>query len=600
MKLNLKMMLLFSAMMLAAVAVLSSYSTQLNIESFADFSDLRFRSISHTVSEALDQQISLMDLVLEELLDNASFMAAVNQFVRDDSDDQKLATAAKNTMLQQLYRSPLVENFYRVSFYTTDGDFVTSRFEKDDYLVSGTPQAQEVIRALPWLPVVNHAPTQRHMLTRHPDFLSVRRDMPVYGVVRAAVYHGNQLGYLEVSNEYSVLESIMDIADQEGVSIQACFDDGSVLYASAETPLDYPVDMPQGTIVQWQDQASGVSQSVMHTRVEWLNLNLYVAQDNAAIAASLSRICQTIIRTSVFIIVPTLILIALFSMRLTQSIRKLTRKVQQSPVDSAPGDEAQIRQALSTTVTSTRDPEIHELELTFNNLMLKQRESTLNEIAMREGTLQAQLSALQTQINPHFVYNTLNIISAKSMESGNYEVIEICDQFAQMLRYATDTRSRTATMAEELENVRYYLMLSKARYEDNLEFTIDVPDNLNALVVPKLTLQPLVENALNHGFNGSNALRKLWITGKIHQGEFVLEIRDNGNGFSEDMLRQLRYQISRVEANSLSIESSGGRIGLINTCLRLHYYSKGTMHMTLRNDQGAVVTLTFPHREEKQ
>lgn len=109
---------------------------------------------------------------------------------------------------------------------------------------------------------------------------------------------------------------------------------------------------------------------------------------------------------------------------------------------------------------------------------------------MREGTLQAQLSACQTQINPHFVYNTLNIISAKSMESGNYEVIEICDQFAQMLRYATDTRSRTATMAEELENVRYYLMLSKARYEDNLEFTIDVPDNLNALVVPKLTLQP--------------------------------------------------------------------------------------------------------------
>ena len=140
----------------------------------------------------------------------------------------------------------------------------------------------------------------------------------------------------------------------------------------------------------------------------------------------------------------------------------------------------------------------------------------------------------------------------------------------------------------------------KSSYEDNLEFTIDVPDNLNALVVPKLTLQPLVENALNHGFNGSNALRKLWMTGKIHQGEFILEIRDNGNGFSEDMLRQLRYQISRVEANSLSIESSGGRIGLINTCLRLHYYSKGTMHMTLRNDQGAVVTLTFPHREEKQ
>lgn len=96
MKLNVKMMLLFSAMMLAAVAVLSSYSTQLNIDSFTDLSNQQFHNISHTVSEALDQQISLMDLVLEELLDNASFMAAINQFVRDDSDDQKVGTAAQH------------------------------------------------------------------------------------------------------------------------------------------------------------------------------------------------------------------------------------------------------------------------------------------------------------------------------------------------------------------------------------------------------------------------------------------------------------------------------------------------------------------------
>lgn len=593
MKLNVKMMLLFSAMMLAAVAVLSSYSTQLNIDSFTDLSNQQFHNISHTVSEALDQQISLMDLVLEELLDNASFMAAINQFVRDDSDDQKVGTAARNTVLQLLYRSPLVENFYRVSFYTRSGDFVTSRFEKDDYLVSGTERAGEVISALPWLDEVDRSPTQRHILASHSDFFAVRRDMQVYGIVRTVVYHGNALGYLEVSNEFSELESIMAIASQENASIQVGFDDGTLLYSSTGTPLPYPADMPEDQIVDWSDPALGISQSVVHTRVEWLNLSLYVAKDNAIIETSLSRIYQTIIRTSIFILIPTLALIALVSMRLTQSIRQLTRKVQQSPVDSSPGDEASIRRALSTTVTSTGDPEIHELELTFNNLMLKQRESTLNEIAMREGTLQAQLSALQMQINPHFVYNTLNIISAKSMESGNYDVIEICDQFAQMLRYSTDARSRTATMAEELENARYYLMLSKARYEDNLEFTIDVPENLTSLTVPKLTLQPLVENALSHGFNGANALRKLWITGHIEKAHFILEIRDNGNGFSEDSLSRLRRQIEQVENNQLSIQSGDGHIGLINTCLRLHYYSKGTMHMSIRNENGAVVTLTF-------
>ena len=70
------------------------------------------------------------------------------------------------------------------------------------------------------------------------------------------------------------------------------------------------------------------------------------------------------------------------------------------------------------------------------------------------------------------------------MENGNLAVIEICDQFADMLRYSTDTRSCTATMAEEIENVRNYLNLAKARYEDNLEFTIDVPENLNTITVP--------------------------------------------------------------------------------------------------------------------
>lgn len=593
MKLYMKMVLLFSVMMLVTVAIFSSYSVRLNFESFSDLSNLQYVSISHTVSEALNQQISLMDLVLEELLDNASFMAALNQFVRDDSGDQKMATAARNIVLQQLYRSPLVENFYRVSFYTREGEFVTSRPEKDDYLASGTKRAQEVISSLPWLDESDRSPTSRHILAAHPDFLSVRRDMPVYGIVRAVVYHGNHLGYLEVSNEFSELEAMMAIAHQADVSVQVRFDDGTLLYSSTETPLNYAADMPQGVIVNWSDEDAGISQSVMHTRVEWLNLSLYVAKDKAVIEASLEDIFHSIVRTAVLITIPTLLLVALFSMQLTQSIRKLTRKVQQSPVDRSPGDEASIRQALSTTVTSISDPEIHELELTFNNLMLKQRESTMNEIAMREGTLQAQLNALQTQINPHFVYNTLNIISAKSMESGNYDVIEICDQFAQMLRYSTDTRSRTATMAEELENVHYYLMLSKARYEENLEFTIDVPDNLGGLTVPKLTLQPLVENAINHGFNGKNALRRLWITGKIQDSQFILEIRDNGNGFSDDQLIQLRQKIRLVEANQLSIESNDGHIGLINTCLRLHYYSKGTMHMALRNEDGAVVTLTF-------
>ena len=137
-------------------------------------------------------------------------------------------------------------------------------------------------------------------------------------------------------------------------------------------------------------------------------------------------------------------------------------------------------------------------------------------------------------------------------------------------------------------------MLAKARYENNLEFAIDVPENLGSITVPKLTLQPLVENALTHGYNGYNELRKLTVTGRIEDEKLILCIRDNGTGFSENRLQKLQEGIRRIENGTLSIEESGGHIGLLNTCLRLHFYSNGQMHISIHNDSGAVITMVMP------
>lgn len=166
------------------------------------------------------------------------------------------------------------------------------------------------------------------------------------------------------------------------------------------------------------------------------------------------------------------------------------------------------------------------------------------------------------------------------------------EQFS--LRYTTATNSRTATLQEEIENVRNYLQLAKARYEDNLEYAIDVPAELNGLTVPKLTLQPLVENALTHGYNGSNTLRRLSVTGRIESGELRLRIQDNGTGFTPEMLGNLSKRIEEIQLDRSFATDASTHIGLINTCLRLHYYSKGAMCMSIRNEDGAVVELTMP------
>lgn len=591
MKLSVKMMLIFSVMMLLSLFILSFYAAQVSVRGANAFTEARFHNMSTSIQRDLEQEISMMDMTLQELKENTTFMAALNQMVRDDSEDKKMAIAAGKAAIQQLLQSPLVDTFYRVSFYTRDGIFLTTHVDKDQRMTAGSKETRLEISGLPWLDRVDEC-SGPVILAPHEDIFSPNRPVRVYGIAQQVKYHGNTIGYLEVSNQHEDLERIMDFVDNPVVCVEAVFDDGQRLFESQSVDWTWPGDLVQNTFTSVHLD-EGIDRMVLHTKLDRLGLGLYISQDNAFYEMANANQRSTMFRQALFVMLPAALSIVLVSIGLTRSIRKLTKKVRQIPADALRQDTVPTY-ALLSTVTSPRDRETYELEQVFNHLMVRLRDSTINELALREGALHAQLSALQTQINPHFIYNTLNIISAKSMESGNFEVIEICDQFAQMLRYSTDTRSRTATMAEEIENVRSYLALAKARYENNLQFTIDVPENLNEITVPKLTLQPLVENALTHGFNGKNELRKLSVTGRIENHQLILEIRDNGTGFSDEMLQSLQTSIQKIKEGKLSIEASGGHIGLINTCLRLHYYSKGAIHISIRNENGAVIAITMP------
>ena len=594
-KLSTKMMLIYSAMMFTALLIFSTYASQYSISGAQKFTAMRFQNMSTSIVRDIEQDFSMMQLTMQELTGNISFMSALNQAVRDDSEDQKMGTAASRAAVSQFYQSPLVDNYFRVSFYTRDGLFITSRVDKADTLMSSTAEAAEVINALPWLDRADAASSYL-ILAPHEDYLSPHRDTLVYSLLQRVFYQGKQIGYIEISKDYHDLERIMGFVDDPAIVVQAIFDDGLVLFSSVDQAFSWPTDMPVGALTTVDVGMEGVSFDGLHTVVDSLGLHLYIAQNSEISIGGNDTQRRNMLKGALYIMLPTIVLIAALSFNLTKSIRKLTKKVRQIPTKSMLGSDSLPMQALAATVTSPGDRETHELEQVFNDMMHRLRDSTLNELTLREGTLQARLSALQTQINPHFIYNTLNIISAKSLESHNFEVIEICDQFAQMLRYSTDTHSRTATVNEEIENVRSYLMLTKARYEDNLEFTIDVPEDLSNITIPKLTLQPIVENALTHGFDGKNVLRKLSIAGRIDQNQLILEIRDNGTGFTEDMLRSLRGRIQDIEEGKVTIEATGGHIGLINTCLRLHYYSNGAMHVAIRNEGGAVVTLTMPYK----
>lgn len=594
MKLSIKMMLLFSAMMLLALLVLSSYAANTSVQGANAFTQARFRNMSSTISWNMKQDYSMMEITLRELTGNTSFMAALNQIVRDDSADHKMSEAAGRAAVQQLMQSPLVDTaYYRVTFYTRDGIFLTSYVDEERLLTTRSEEAKEAIGTLYWLDEAD-AVSSSVILSPHTDIFTRQTPVQIYGIAQAVKYHGQLIGYLEIAQRCDDLLRINEFIDNQDVSVQLLFEDGTPLFTSEGAEWTWPKDITKGEFLSSVAVGNGSSRTVLCNDLGIDGLTLYISQDSQINIRNNGSLRWAMFRRALYILIPALALIAIVSMGLTRSVNRLTKKVQKLPVDRVLDNQPEAIKPLSELVTSHHDTEVRQLEKVFNDVMLRLHDTAINNLTLREGTLQAQLSALQTQINPHFIYNTLNIISAKSMESGNFDVIEICDQFAQMLRYSTDTRSRTATMAEEIENVRNYLMLAKARYEENLEFVIDVPDDLTGITVPKLTLQPIVENALTHGFDGKNVLRRLSVTGRIENAQLILEIRDNGTGLSDEMLHSLRSRIEEIEAGKVSIESTGGHIGLVNTCLRLHYYSKGTMRISIRNENGAIITMTMP------
>jgi len=596
MKMSLKLIILFSVLAVAVTLSFSIISYQSNLNNLYENTHTSLNTMGSMMQTEIEQYIGLMEYAMEELTSNIEFLDSLYKI--NNTEDPLFSSEIENAqtrMSRIMYESPLSSAFYRVSVYDRNGFFLTSRFEKTDVLVSFSDEARDTIASLEYLEQLDSNPYQQLILGPHADPWSIRGDASVFTIVKAVMYHGSRIGYLEVSAPLNELAGIFLVLEQEGISTQAIFDNGSDLFRTRNDDYDYGI-IETGEMLHYPIQDAS-DRLVVRQYSKKLRLNIYVSQE----IDSLGNTRSAILKRSLLIMLPILgaaiLLVILISLGLTGSIRKLRRKISDLPADSFL---SQVDTVGPIHVVKPRDTEMYELEQSFNDMLTKLRISHDNEVVLREGALKAQLNALQLQINPHFVYNTLNIISAKGLESGSEEITELCDQFAQMLRYSTDVRSQTATLKEELDNVRHYLYLCKARYEDQLEFEIDVPADMTDITLPRLTLQPLVENALKYGTKRGGQQRRILIKGSSEGSHITLIIQDNGDGFEWDTLTQLRQAFRLIEKNEqLEEPDIEGHLGLINTYRRLYYYSHGKLHLELLNEDGAIVKLTETITEDQ-
>lgn len=236
---------------------------------------------------------------------------------------------------------------------------------------------------------------------------------------------------------------------------------------------------------------------------------------------------------------------------------------------------------------SNEHDEIGQLNDAFNGMFLRLRESMDENASMRTRELQAHLVALQSQIDPHFLYNILSIISAYSRETGIEAVGDISARLSAIIRYATRHDDSLVTLDQEIAHVRNYLTLMKLRYEEQFSYDIDLPDDIpvHRIRLPRLSLQPLVENSFSHGFKQVLPPWRLQVQVRCEDSSWTLLVDENGAGMRREQIQSLEAQLALFMKNpSDSIRGLKlGGMGLINTLARLKFLYREQFRFSIKS-----------------
>ncbi|MGQ7888833.1 cache domain-containing sensor histidine kinase [Paenibacillus sp. WC2504] len=222
----------------------------------------------------------------------------------------------------------------------------------------------------------------------------------------------------------------------------------------------------------------------------------------------------------------------------------------------------------------------------FNRMIDRLQQLIMNLSEEQKRKEEAKLQTLQAQINPHFLFNTLNSIKWMAMLSGAKHVSQMITKLGKLLQYTMKVGEEFVTLEDEITHLASYLDLQKIRFNDNIRVQFHIPNELNQFSVLKFILQPIVENSIIHGQKMPLLIE---ICASIEDDALLIKVTDNGNGISEERLEKLRTELSQDHARYRGIG-----IYNVNERIKMHFSSAYGIVMNSLLGEGTVVTVKLP------
>ena len=523
------------------------------------------QDVATSISSRLDTELLALDRIALGVIGNKEIMDALVQMTM--SSKSRVNTQLRRYEFQKMFDTLI---FSLNTSVLTSPMISIIRPEQGDYYgwsIRGDVAITDpqTLKNIPWLKDAKAGRGARVILPPRQNELIAQEDI-VFSVARVLVTPKNYLlGYLEVQQSYQIIIDAFSVAADRfhGILLSQT---GEMIYqsnASETMNTALAVQSPGQSETQFHKETLLKTHLITKHYSPYTKWTIVLMRPYNEVFRASGIAFNLVLYSILGVLCISLIAIFLMSRRLTIPIRRLRNTIETMDLAHP-----------NLTLNDTDSDEIKLLQKSFTKMMERLDESIHQQTQMQLAEMRSYQMALQSQITPHFLYNTLNTIAAMAKEGGNETIVSTCHNLSKMLRYSSNYDLPKVSLADELAHAIQYLTLLKTRYEELLEYTWSSEGPTDSIEVPRLIIQPLVENSYQHGLS---RIAPPWIVSvKVRaweDGSFKVSVTDNGAGFSAEALDTLDEQIAFMHEGLVTVQKlrclEGKHVGLINTYSRL-------------------------------
>ena len=569
-----------AVLILSAVVIVTGVSMKFTNTSIFENSS----EYTHTIIQQMNQNIdSYIDY-----MENIAYLLSSNEDVQDYLFDEKIDNEGRYRILNQLQTILDSRSDIRnVGIISKNGRMLINDGSKsvNQDLDLNTQEWYATALEKPNGPILTSSHVQHIISGERPWVITLSRG------IRDRSGSGEKEGVFFIDLNYSAISGLCDQSTVGTKGYAFILDaKGNIVYHPQQQQLYNELQTENISLIMDTDEDTVLTGTGNDGKLYSISRSektgwTVVDCTNVKELLSKSRQAQSVyVLTAIILVIVAL----LFSRFMARSITLPIQKLRDSMKKVQEGDFS-----VSDVVVDSKN-EIGSLTKSFDVMTHRIHELMEQNVHEQEEKRRSELKALQSQINPHFLYNTLDSIIWMAEGKKNEEVVLMTASLARLLRQSISNEDEVVPIANEVEYARGYLTIQKMRYKDKLEFQIEVDSSILYIPLIKLVLQPIIENAIYHGLKYKESKGLLIVKGFMKDGNAVLQVIDDGVGMDEETLAHI------YDKHKVNYHSNGVGVYNVQKRLKLYYGEDYGITYTSELGKGTTATITIPGRQEGQ